>query len=127
MKRGPVPATPRRPMTPARRQRILAHHHFCCAYPACEECEGLQIDHVICLELGGRDDDSNMEPLCAAHHKQKTARDLRMIAKARRIRKRLEGLRKPRRPIPARKLQSAPFRSHPTLKRGMDGVVRVRT
>lgn len=93
----PVEATPRRAMTPARRKRILARQHGICAYPQCEVSDGLEVDHIVCLELGGRDVDDNCEALCADHHRQKTNRDLKLIAKARRIRKEIacEGRVKP--------------------------------
>jgi 5-methylcytosine-specific restriction endonuclease McrA len=73
-----------RRMTPARRERILARFGHCCAFPGCEVREGLEIDHAIALGLGGKDRDDNLEPLCGPHHRAKTARDLKMIAKAKR-------------------------------------------
>lgn len=73
-----------RAMTPARRARLLAAHGGKCAYPGCEVVSGLQLDHIVCLALGGRDRDDNIEPLCTPHHAQKTARDLKLIAKAKR-------------------------------------------
>lgn len=73
-----------RAMTPARRARILAKHNHCCAYPECSEAVGLEIDHAIALALGGRDHEDNLEPLCPTHHRQKTARDVKLIAKAKR-------------------------------------------
>jgi 5-methylcytosine-specific restriction endonuclease McrA len=81
-----VPPTPRKSMGPARRARILKRQDGQCAYPACEVTVGIEIDHIVCLELGGRDTDDNCEGLCVEHHKQKTARDLKLIAKARRCR-----------------------------------------
>lgn len=96
-------ATPRAAMGKARRERILAAHGHACAYPCCEETKGLELDHTVPLELGGRDDDSNLRPLCGPHHRQKTALDVRMIAKARRIRKKAETPREPS------KLQGAGF------------------
>lgn len=86
----PVVAEPRR-MTPARRQRILEAHGHCCAYPGCEITVGLEIDHVIALELGGKDADDNLEPLCGPHHKAKTARDINLIARAKRRKAKHEG------------------------------------
>lgn len=81
-----VEATPRKAMTPTRRARILTKSNGHCAYPCCEIDTGLEIDHVICLELGGKDEDSNLEALCAVHHKRKTSLDRKLIAKARRRR-----------------------------------------
>lgn len=84
--REPVSATPRKAMTPARRARIIAKSDGHCAYPECDETAGLEIDHTIPLELGGKDEDDNLAALCGPHHKQKTALDLKLIAKARRRR-----------------------------------------
>ncbi|MCS6289415.1 MAG: HNH endonuclease [Nitrospira sp.] len=35
------------------------------------------MDHVIPRARGGSDDDSNLQPLCSFHHKQKTAQERR--------------------------------------------------
>jgi len=94
--RQPVELDPRKGMTPARRRRILAHHGGMCAYPDCFVCTDLEIDHVIALALGGKDSDENLEPLCRHHHGMKTRRDVKMIAKAKRlIRKSSAETRKP--------------------------------
>ena len=121
MNREPVEATPRRAMTPKRRQTVLAKFGGCCAYPGCELTEGLEIDHTIPLEIGGRDDLDNLQPLCRSCHARKTAQDIKIIAKARRLRKREDGTRRERKPI-----QSQPL-THPTLKRNFDGTVSKRT
>lgn len=94
--REPVEIEPRR-MTPARRARVLAAHGNCCAYPGCEVSEALEIDHVIALELGGKDADENLEPLCGPHHKVKTARDLGLIARAKRRKAKHDGTYPPSR------------------------------
>jgi hypothetical protein len=49
--------------------------------------QALEIDHIIPLELGGADDDTNLQALCHTHHKEKTRADIKRIAKARRLRK----------------------------------------
>lgn len=82
--REEVPKTPRRAMTVKRRRECLARFDGICAYPGCDVKIGLEVDHVICLGLGGPDEDHNLEPLCGPHHRQKTDRDIRMIAKAQR-------------------------------------------
>jgi 5-methylcytosine-specific restriction enzyme A len=33
-------------------------------------------DHIVALVNGGADTESNLQSLCAEHHRQKTARDL---------------------------------------------------
>jgi 5-methylcytosine-specific restriction endonuclease McrA len=101
----PVVIEPRA-MTPKRRERILAKHNGCCAYPECTETVGLELDHTIPLALGGRDADENLRPLCGPHHKAKTALDVKLIAKAKRLNATHKGLKPP----PTRKLQGQGFR-----------------
>jgi 5-methylcytosine-specific restriction protein A len=104
----------RRSMTPARRARITAKHDGHCAYPGCEETAGLEIDHIIALALGGKDRDDNLEALCRDHHRAKTTRDRKLIAKAARIRRTERG----ERPVKA-KIKSAGFRRDPLSRRGL--------
>lgn len=107
-------------MTPARRQRIVARQDCLCAM--CGRGIGIvdtkfEVDHVIPLELGGSDDDTNLAAICRPCHLLKTLTDLKAIAKARRLRKRADGTRRERQPIPThvnpwpkgRKLQSRGF------------------
>jgi 5-methylcytosine-specific restriction endonuclease McrA len=94
---------PRPAVSAALRARVIAKSDGHCAYPCCEVRAGLEVDHVIPRELGGSDAEHNLSALCGPHHKQKTARDVKMIAKARRIRK---GLTEPRKPS---RIRSAPF------------------
>ena len=79
----PVELDARR-MSPGRRARIIARDGHQCRYPGCEVTTGLEVDHIVALALGGRDADDNLESLCAEHHAQKTKRDVKMIAKAKR-------------------------------------------
>lgn len=83
-----------RHMTPARRARIIARDKHC-RHPGCEAVETLEIDHIVALELGGKDEDWNLQALCYDHHKQKTAQDVRLIAKAKRLRLTHLGLKPP--------------------------------
>lgn len=73
-------------------------------------------DHRIALALGGTNDLANMEPLHVECSKQKTALDLKAIAKAKR-------LSKPKTPA-KRTIPTSPFQT--TLSRGLDGRVRKR-
>jgi 5-methylcytosine-specific restriction endonuclease McrA len=91
-----------RRMTPARRARILERDGHCCRYPGCDVKTGLQIDHIIALQLGGRDRDDNLQALCEEHHKQKTRIDAGLIAQAKRRKAKAEGAF----PEPAQKLRS---------------------
>ncbi len=93
-----APATPRKAMTAARRARIVARDGSVCARLDCDCTIGLEVDHVIALELTGADEDHNLQLLCGPHHKAKTALDLKMIARARRLRKKADpATRKPSR------------------------------
>ena len=85
--RPPVELDARKSMTPARRKRVLERHDHVCARLDCEEREGLEIDHIIPLALGGKDEDENLEPLCRHHHRIKTIRDVKMIARAKALEK----------------------------------------
>lgn len=122
MKRDPVELDDRKAMTAARRRRVLARTGEQCRWPGCEETKGLEIDHIICLGLGGKDQDDNLEPLCNPHHKIKTSRDKALIAKAKRlVRKDDPETRKAPRmrsanrwpPKGSVKLQSRPFERKP--------------
>ena len=117
--RDEAPATPRKAMTRARRLRILAHHNHQCAYPGCTMSQALEIDHVLPLEIGGSDEDHNLQPLCGYHHRKKTAQDIKLIAKARRLRKATLTERK------ASTIKSRGFDK--TKSRGFDGQVRERS
>lgn len=93
-----APATPRKAMTAARRARIIARDGEVCARLGCEVTTGLEVDHVVPLELTGKDEDENLQLLCGPHHKAKTRLDLKMIARARRLRKKADpATRKPSR------------------------------
>lgn len=52
-----------------RRGQFLEDHPHCliCGKPA------NHVDHIVALAAGGADDESNWQPLCHAHHSQKTA------------------------------------------------------
>lgn len=102
--REPVPVTERKAMTPARKRRISQRQKGLCAYPDCEAPID-EYDHIVCLGLGGRDTDDNCEGLCAEHHRIKTNRDLKLIAKARHQRAFHEGAR----PKPIRQIKSRGF------------------
>lgn len=70
--------------------------------PAGEEYD---LDHVLALDLTGPDDPGNLKPAHKGCHREKTAEDIRRIAKARRIRRDLdpETRRVPKKRIPHRK------------------------
>ena len=37
--------------------------------------EAVEVDHIVPVAMGGTDDWENLQPLCAAHHRLKSARD----------------------------------------------------
>ena len=81
----------------------------------CRRCGGgfdyLECDHIVPIELGGADDESNTQALCPDCHKSKTREDIRAIRKADRIKKKHERLYDP--PMAG-------------LRRGLDGKVKLR-
>lgn len=87
-----------------------------CGYPECEVRTGLEFDHMLALGLGGKHRAENIEPLCGPHHLAKTKRDVKMIARS----KRLAG--ETCQGEPARKLQGRGFGS---VSRGFDGKVKI--
>ncbi len=96
----PVEGTHRRAMTDARKRRVHTAHDGRCADPDCRaelpvSGPAVAYDHRIPLELGGADDDDNLQPMCFACHARKTARDLADIARAKRRAFKHAGGRKP--------------------------------
>lgn len=89
----------------------------------CEECtaalktgEG-EVDHILPSELGGEPVAENGQLLCRQCHKEKTARDVRMIRKSDRQRDKHTGAMKKKSGL-----------SHPYLKKKMNGdVIDTRT
>ena len=61
--------------------------------------EAWEIEHVIPLELGGADEDSNLQLAHAKCHKAKTSKDVGDIARAKRREARHTGARLPKRTI----------------------------
>lgn len=56
-----------------------------CARLDCEVMTGLEFDHILALGLQGKHAAENIEPLCGPHHLAKTKRDVKMIARAKRL------------------------------------------
>jgi hypothetical protein len=109
---------------PLRRRSLSTRERldlFLSAHGRCQRCSWSltpgtrwEVDHVIPLALGGRDDADNMQVLCSPCHGGKTReRDVPVIAKTARIRARHLGARTSRRPLPGGR------RSR--LKRTIDG------
>ena len=110
--REEIGITPRKAMTRKRRREVLERFDHKCARTGCGEEKGLEIDHIICLALGGTEDDDNLEPLCNPHHREKTDADLEAIARARRRRNKAAGVvTRQKAAIPTRGFQKGPKRA----------------
>ncbi len=61
------------------RQRVLKAHDYLCVRCAQSKFPRMaqEVDHIVPLEQGGSNDDSNLQPLCAPHHAEKTAQEAR--------------------------------------------------
>lgn len=79
----PGEATPRKAMSLGRRGRIIARQGHVCARCG-DKVSVFEIDHVLPIELGGAEDDDNLQALCGRCHRAKTGADIQRIAKARR-------------------------------------------
>ena len=80
----------------------------------CQACgaeeEALEVDHILPLCLGGKDETDNMQALCASCHGRKTRDDVRRLRKAERIKRKRE----------------RPYDPPTGRYRGLDGRVRER-
>lgn len=96
---------------PKRRRSISTREHvdlFLAAMGRCQSCGwplrpgvAWEVDHVIPLALGGRDEMANLQVLCVPCHSGKTRRrDVPAIAKSARARARHVGAVRSRRPMP---------------------------
>ena len=93
-----VGTTPRRAMSASRRLRIWeAHKGICCLCSA--PIDGVRepwiVEHVRALGLGGADDDANCAPAHERCRREKDRADVPAIAKAKRIKQRHLGIKKP--------------------------------
>lgn len=65
--------------------RLLLKRHKPCAKCGRPWKQSHQLDHIVALALGGKDEESNYQVLCVDCHRAKTREDLREIWKARRV------------------------------------------
>lgn len=106
--------TPRRSMSPQRRLRIFeAHKGVCvlCSKPIDGVRDKWTIEHMRALGLGGEDDDKNCGPAHEACRRVKDKEDVSSIAKAKRVKARHVGAKKP-----TGKLQGPGFPKHEKRK-----------
>ena len=96
----------RKKRSDAQRFLILARGGYRCAVTG-EDIDpsedGFHVDHRVPLGLGGVDDDSNLQALAIASHRQKTISDLKAIAKMKRLRLKHAGLWVTKHPLPCGK------------------------
>ena len=71
--------------------KIVTRNNGVCARLGCSSIGPFEYDHIVPLEIGGKDSDENLQNLCIAHHKAKTKLDIKIIAKGRRIRRKADG------------------------------------
>ncbi len=76
----------RQPIGAQRELELLRRFVWCASCNALLICRAQYVyDHLIALELGGKDDAKNLQPLCLACNASKTALDQKLIAKAKRL------------------------------------------
>ena len=107
-----VGATPDTPVPPRVRLRVFERDEGKCQCGC-----GIKIrpgdkwdtDHTKALANGGENREGNLRTLLTAHHKIKTAADVREKAKVYRIRAKHTGAMKPKRTIPGRRFNGEPI------------------
>ena len=74
-------------MTPQRRARIFLAHHSRC-YKCTRKLgpsDDWDLDHILALENGGKDEDENLAPICDWCHESKTGDDHGLAGHGRRM------------------------------------------
>ena len=109
--------TRRRTLTGKARLALLNAHasrcHICGG--AIEAGQRWEVEHVIPLAMGGTDEPDNMRPAHAKCHREKTAKDVPAIAKAKRVEIAHRGAKAPKSPIKSRGFAKKPREGKPTL------------
>lgn len=87
------------------RLRVFEAHGGICALTGIKIRPGDQwdLDHEIALANGGQHRESNLRPVLREAHRKKTAEDVRIKAKAARVRKKHLGITKPKSSLPGSK------------------------
>ncbi len=107
---------PRRSLSKSQRLDVLHAAgglcHICGEVINLARGDKMEVEHVIPLGLGGADDVTNWRPAHAACHRHKTKGDVKVIAKAKRVKAKHEGQFRPSRHIvPGSK--ASPFKKKP--------------
>lgn len=97
-----VGTTKRRPMTPTRRLKIWEEHKGICVL--CDtQIDGVRdqwtIEHLVCLGLGGADEDKNCGPAHETCRREKDKIDVAAIARAKRVKQKHIGIKATKQPI----------------------------
>jgi hypothetical protein len=69
--------------SPVRKEAIRARDGYCCV--ACGSDDRIQVDHILCVELGGKSTIDNGQTLCHDCHVKKTTYDKWLIRENRRL------------------------------------------
>lgn len=88
--------TARKAISDAKRLRVWEAHKGVCHICECKVWPGedWEVEHVIPLALGGADDETNMRPAHVDCHAGKTRSDNKSWSKAKRIAKKIAGIKK---------------------------------
>jgi len=116
MSRRPAHLGPRKEFSALVKRQARERAGYVCQYPGCEQ-SAFEVDHILAQGLGGKSSLCNAQILCSHHHKQKSALDAKMMAKADR-----QGCRsgqQARRKKNGSQIQSRGFSK--TYRRRMDG------
>lgn len=66
----------------AQRKRIRVRDNYTCQNVSCRRAVRVgEVDHIVALDDGGTNDDSNLHLLCIPCHKEKTAKDRGYVLK----------------------------------------------
>ena len=97
--------TPDSAIPPRVRLRVFEAYGGICALSARKICpaDKWECDHRIALANGGEHRESNLQPVLAEAHREKTREDVRTKAKIARVRKKHLGLDRPKRKMPYRR------------------------
>src|SRR5215469_5550332 len=99
------------------RVRVFARHNgrcHCCGRLILVG-EAWELDHVIAIANGGEHRESNLKPILTEHHRNKTRLDTAIKSKSYAVRRKILGLKKPKRPLIGSKASG--------WKRKMDGTL----
>ena len=81
MSRRPAHLGKRKEFSALVKQQARERAGHVCQYPGCEQ-SAFEVDHILPQGLGGKSSLDNAQILCGAHHKQKSALDVKVMAKA---------------------------------------------